>query len=261
MNSTSPAKIPWPYFLLILLFSLPFWWLGSLPGDALNDAIPVNLPISALMVVCPVLAAAILTYRAGGLPAVKQLFRRAFDFHRIRRKIWYAPILLLLPFLFLLAYLIMRLLGRPLPEPRILLLDALVFFLLYFVSAICEELGWTAYATDPVQNRLGALNAGLFLGVFWAVWHAVPYVQANNNAGWIIWQIVYSVATRVLIVWIYNGTGRSVFAAVLFHAISNLCWTLFPNYGSHYDPLFTGLLASLAVGIVVWKRGLEIGDW
>ena len=71
---------------------------------------------------------------------------------------------------------------------------------------------------------------------------------------WIAWQCLNVVAQRVLQVWLYNNTGKSVFAAVLFHAMVNLSWQLFPNNGSHYDPRFTGLISAfLAVAVaVVW---------
>ena len=57
---------------------------------------------------------------------------------------------------------------------------------------------------------------------------------------------------RVLTVWLYNNTGRSVFAAALFHAMQNVSWQLFPNRGSHYDPRFTGpVLACAAVAVAI----------
>jgi hypothetical protein len=43
----------------------------------------------------------------------------------------------------------------------------------------------------------------------------------------------------VLIVWLYNNTGKSVFGAALYHAISNGCTILFHSY---YDPRITGLI-------------------
>lgn len=50
------------------------------------------------------------------------------------------------------------------------------------------------------------------------------------------------VASRVLIVWIYNNTNGSVFLAVLGHDIDNVSWLTFPNFGSHFDPRVTGLI-------------------
>ncbi len=59
-----------------------------------------------------------------------------------------------------------------------------------------------------------------------------------------------TVAQRVLLVWIYNNTGKSVFAATLFHAMSNLGWQLFPDHGSHYDPRLTGPILAVAAACV-----------
>jgi uncharacterized protein len=48
-----------------------------------------------------------------------------------------------------------------------------------------------------------------------------------------------------------------VFAAIVFHATSNLSQFLFPNYGSHYDPLIPGLIVTLAAVIVTLVWGPE----
>ncbi len=36
--------------------------------------------------------------------------------------------------------------------------------------------------------------------------------------------------------WLYNNTGKSVFAIILFHVMYNVGYVLFSNNGSHYDP-------------------------
>jgi uncharacterized protein len=59
-----------------------------------------------------------------------------------------------------------------------------------------------------------------------------------------------TVGSRVVIAWFYNNTGRSVFAASLYHGTLNLCWQLFPNRGSHYDPRVTTLLILPVAAIV-----------
>ena len=38
-------------------------------------------------------------------------------------------------------------------------------------------------------------------------------------------------AVRVLIVWLYNNTGKCVLAAALFHATVNMAYMFFPVYG------------------------------
>jgi hypothetical protein len=88
----------------------------------------------------------------------------------------------------------------------------------------------------------------------WAVWHSVPFLQAQRSAAWIAWQSLNLVASRVLLVWLYNNTGKSVFAAAVFHATQNVSWQLFPVNGSYYDPRVTGLIMTSAavIVIVVW---------
>ncbi len=72
---------------------------------------------------------------------------------------------------------------------------------------------------------------------------------------WIVWKSLSVVAIRVLIVWVYNNTGRSVFAAILIHDMTNVSEFLFPNYGSHYDPFVGGLITWLAVDVIVFGWG------
>jgi hypothetical protein len=42
---------------------------------------------------------------------------------------------------------------------------------------------------------------------------------------------------RVIIVWLCNNTGRSVFIAVIFHTMMNLSEYMFPNYGIALRPV------------------------
>ena len=240
-----------PFFLLVFALSLPFWLIGAVAGIRLLP----GLPISSLMFVCPAMAAAILVYGANGTEGVRALLRRSFDHGRIGTKIWYAPILLLIPCLTVLAYGLMLLAGAPLPSPEFPVLALPAMLLAFFVSALGEELGWSGYATDPLQDRWGALRAGLLLGLVSAVWHAVPLAQAGRSAAWVAWWCLFTVAGRVLIVWIYNNAGKSVFAAALFHATSNVSWQLFPNSGSHWDPSIVAPIVVAAAAIVTFLWG------
>ncbi len=206
------------------------------------------------MFFCPVTAALILVYRENKTAGVTELLKRSFDYKRIRAKVWYAPIVLLMPGVMVLSYGLMRLMGVTLPTPQFPVLAALAMFLAFFIAALGEELGWSGYVIDPMQDRWGALRAGILLGLVWAAWHIVPLVQAHRSPAWIAWWCLSTVATRVLIVWLYNNTGKSVFATALFHTMSNLSWQLFPIHGSYYDPRVTGLIVAFAAAIVtvVW---------
>jgi hypothetical protein len=239
-----------PFVLLLFALSVPFWLVGARAG---LELLP-GLPVGALMALSPVVAASIVVYRADGGAGVAALLRRAFDFRRVRARVWYLPVLLLMPALMALAYAVMRVLGMPLPTPEFPLAAVPGMFVAFLAFGLCEELGWSGYATDPAQARWDALGAGVLLGLVWAGWHVVVLVQAHRSPVWIAFWALGTVALRVLTVWLYNNAGKSVFAASLFHAMQNLTWQLFPNQGSHYDPRVTGPVLACAAAVVaaVW---------
>ena len=244
-------RSPLKYFVLVVALSAPFWLTGAVTGLQLSP----GLPVSSLMVSAPVLAALILVYRENRTAGMIALLKRAFDYRRIKGRAWYAAIVLLMPTVLVLAYGLQRLAGRPVPAPRFQLLAPIVMFLAFFVASLGEELGWSGYVIDPMQRRWSALQASLLLGLVWGSWHAIPLSQAGRSPAFIAWQcLLFLVAQRVVIVWLYNNTAKSVFAAALFHAISNVGVFLFPVNGSYYDPLITGLIMALVAATValVW---------
>lgn len=251
--NTSHHRSPLKFFVLVFALSIPFYIAGAL---ALRQLLPA-LPISALGFICPVTAAAILVYRETGLEGVSELLKRSFDFKRIGAKAWLVPLLFLEPCVKALSYAVIRLTGVPIPLPQFSLLPALALFVGFFFGALGEELGWSGYAIDPLQDRLGALKASILIGVVWSVWHFIPLLQADRSLGFIAWWSLGTVADRVIIVWLYNNTGRSVFVAAVYHAMLNLTWQLFPINGSYYDPRVMGLIAAIVAVfvIILWGPG------
>lgn len=242
------GRAPAVFFLLVFALSAPLWLVTSL---AQYQLLP-GLPLSAVMVVCPLAASLILIASDRGSAGVTSHLKRALDFRRIKSKVWYAPILLLMPATAALAYISMRVLDVPLPAPAVSVSAIPVLFLLFLLAGVAEELGWSGYVLDPLQNRWGALLASLMLGLVWAIWHVVPLLQVGRAPDWIAWWSMATVATRVLHTWLYNNTGKSVFGAALFHAMTNVSWQMFPNHGSHYDPRITGIILSIiAVSITI----------
>jgi hypothetical protein len=63
------------------------------------------------------------------------------------------------------------------------------------------------------------------------------------------------VGTRILIVWLYTNTGKSVLAAVLYHMMYNVSTLLLPNFGLPYDPALTAVLVLVVAAIVTFLWG------
>ncbi len=254
MNSPSKRKFPLIFFLLVFALSIPLSLAGAVTGLQLLPGLPVS---SLVVTFCPLIAACILVYREENAVGVIELLKRAFDYKRIKAKAWYAPIVLLMPGVMVLEYGLMRLMGSPVPLPQFPVLAPLVMFLTFFVAGLGEELGWTGYAIDPLQDRMGALHAALLLGVVGAAWHIIPVVQAGRSLEWIAWQCLFWVVSRVLFVWLFNNTGKSVFAVIVYHTMLNITWQLFPVNGSYYDPRITALIVALVAVIVTLMWGPE----
>jgi uncharacterized protein len=254
IGGTAPSALP--FFVLVSVFSLPFYLLGAL-GPDWTKILPVPLPISVLTIFVPFFAALWLTHREGGLPAIRALLRRIFDIGRIRPPAWLLPAFLLMPSAMFAAYMLQRLLGQQTHASLISLPALAASFAVFFLGAAVEELGWTGYATDLLQRRHSALTAALLLGLFWQAWHIIPLAQAHHPAVWIFWHCLRGVAMRVLMVWLYNNTGKSLFAAIVFHATSNVSDFALDDRGASYNPLVLGLVQWLLVALAIWKYGAQ----
>ncbi len=88
------------------------------------------------------MAAAILSYRHSGFTGVKELFKKAVDYQKIKNRTWYLPTLLLMPLIYFLSFVVMRWIGLPLPDSiNVPLLLVPVFFVMFFIGDAGEELG------------------------------------------------------------------------------------------------------------------------
>jgi CAAX protease family protein len=242
--SSVAQRSPWLFFALVLLLSIPFALLGFVTKLQLMPGIP----ISALGFVCPATAAILLSFREHGRAGVAALLRRSLEFKRNIRSAWLVPIVLLMPCVALLTYTVMRAMQIPHPAPHFPLPASLILLVAFLIAALGEEIGWSGYALDPLQHRWSALPASLLLGAIWAAWHIVAMVQTGQSAPWIAWGCLDMVATRVIMVWLYNNTGRAVIAVVLFHAIANLTFkSVFPGGSFESERIISVLLTIFAV--------------
>jgi hypothetical protein len=80
-NAIAPGSRPLlTFFALVFALSVPF----SLVGAQTNLQLVEGLPVTTLMVFCPLIAASILVYREKGRAGLTSLLERAFDYRRIR---------------------------------------------------------------------------------------------------------------------------------------------------------------------------------
>lgn len=225
--STTTKKSPLAFFILVYALTIPFWILSTVMSA---EGLPDNLPITDVgATFVPLIAAVILIYREEKFDGVKRLLGRTLDYRRIKSKAWYIPTIFLMPLLDFLTYFIMRGIGLPIPVTWHIPATAPLIFLAFFFAAAGEELGYTGYAIDPMQDRWGALKACIIMGVIHAIWHYPSMIALGQTLPLMAWGTLFTIGIRILIVWLYNNTGKSVFVAILLHAIGNTARSIFPG--------------------------------
>ena len=238
------------FVLLLFGLSIPLWVIGSIFDVQLFPGFKLfQLPLAM-----PGVATLILIYRESGRDGLAALLKRTYDFRNIKSKIWYLPILLIYPSIGFLDYLIQRMSGTSFPELHFSVPIFLGYSTMFFF-ATGEELGLTGYAIDRLQQHYSALTSGILLGLIWAGYHIPSFIISGYySAEWIFWHALYTIAGRILFVWIYNNSGRSLFSMALLHSTFGLFWTLLPatdnlqKSPSYYDPRIAALIAIFYVG-------------
>lgn len=220
---------PIVFVALTFLLSMPFYILNALAYfNILGKSGMASLYI-ALFTFTPIASASILTLRSRGKRGLRELLIRIFDFKRIANRRWYLVIILIPAFLSVLSLFLTVVFGNSVPDAMtpFVALPALILF--FFLLATGEEVGWMGYSFEPMEEYLGALRAALVLGTIWAFWHVPFFIFIFPDPFVLAAQFFTLVGTRVLVVWIFNNTGKSVFAAILYHTFGNAVMVTFPE--------------------------------
>ena len=257
---TVAAAHPWRFLAWVQLLSVPFYWGARWPVAGFPF---FGWPAAVAVIVVPAAVATALTAGNQGYRGAIRLWSRVGDIGRIRDVRWVLFALLFPAAVTLLSYAIVRCFHLPLPAVVTFTPAAAPgLFAAFLVAAIPEEIGWTGYATEPLQKRYGVLVAGLIIGAAWAIWHIALWWLGDGWEGQdrvlaVAAQAASTVAMRVVMGWLYANGGRSLPLAAIFHASYNTCWKLFPNDGSHFNPLATALVLIAMLVLVVAYLGVR----
>jgi hypothetical protein len=220
--------LPW-FFLLTFLFSWGFW---LLPLLASRGMLQLSAGTQLLCVIAgsfgPFVACFVSLHRDGGWPAMRDFALRCLRF-RIGLRYLVAAMLLSPVLGLIAAWVYARLGGAPLAMAVPVAQIPMVFAMLFFVGgSVNEEFGW-AYAIDRLQKDRRLLPAAVALGLIWGFWHLPLFFIVGITQSFLpFWAfLIFTVALRLLFVWTYEGTGKSLLVTLLFHTTTNLTLNLF----------------------------------
>ncbi len=230
------TKQSYLFLLLTLLLSIPFYVWGAV---APVDGLPFGLPISFLMIFVPLMLSLFFAWRNG--IGISSLFSRIFDFNQA--PLWAGLFAIFcMPVVVTASFFLMKLFSLPLPETLTFPVNEIpLMILLYFIGAIPEEFGWTLMLSKGFAKAYGVVIAGIIIGSVWAIWHVIPWSWAHPTS-WIIGMILLNLLMRIGMVYAFVNGGESLFYALVFHMMINISFGLFPNYGSHANPLVMSII-------------------
>jgi CAAX protease family protein len=243
--------ISWTIFLPVVLQGRG---LLALPVD-LSEGFAFNTVTSLASILGLALPAFLVTAATSGEAGVRNLLRRCL---RWRVGVgWYLIALFgLLVATLLVASVFLGLapLGALVEKWPLLFTLFLPEVLLPFVFIqIFEETAWTGFMQHTLQERRGPLVASILVAPAFILMH-LPLLLLDAGIGLALLIImgagvILAVFFRIVIMWLYNSTGRSVLIVALFHSAYN-------SAVSFGDQEFTGELISgsatvYAVGALV----------
>jgi hypothetical protein len=247
MNSAQKFFTKYRFPLFFLLSYLLSWWL--LPTRL--GVLPHGVPFAAVIVIALTL----------GRPGLREFWGRLTNF---RGGWWYLIGPAILAGALVAAFVVNVLLGAPVSGGLQFPIEAIVFLLI--VGGEWEEPGWTGYALPALQKRYartanGALIATLILGIFRGVWH-LPLVLVGAIP-WYDAVLMTPFVFQPIISWLYNKSGGSVPAVMVFHYMSNLLMAI-------VDPVFAGpekelfrilyyAFGFVAAILIAWKTQFKFG--
>ena len=95
----------------------------------------------------------------------------------------------------------------------------------FVLSNFYEEIGWTGFLLDRVQDRYRPMKAAAIVSVPFALFHLPGFIVEGGSVvdGLVILGVLFipQFASRIIVAWFYNNTNRSVLIVGLFHAAYN----------------------------------------
>ncbi len=251
MEKLRPLLI-YKYFIAVVSVTIPFWVLGSITHV---NGLPFNMQLNALLIFVLPIITSIFVYNIGGKSAVRQMWQACIpqraDFKVI------AIAFISMPLLALLTFTVLRANGVIFDGFSVSLWQLPVYFLIYYIAAAFEEVGWTWLSTPSLLKKYGVISAGLIIGFVWSLIHVWPWFL-QNGAHFMVGMGILSIQNRIIMTWMYSKSAAKLWPVIVYHAMINMTFTVFHFSSPFANPfLYSGVLILVAVCILILCLALK----
>ncbi|HMA60307.1 MAG TPA: type II CAAX endopeptidase family protein [Halanaerobiales bacterium] len=245
--------------LLFVIIAIGWSWIFWLAEMLLN----IKLYVAPFG---PLIAAFYLTYIKENKKGLIKLIKRGLDYKF--KKVWYLPIIFLMPIIAGLTIFITSRLGAGSANVDILTKPLPIIgnfvYILFLGGPLQEEFGWRGYALPRLLKRYNALVASIILGLIWSIWHlplnfiSQAGLQYQAAVSYVISSMILMVFVSILFTWIYTNTGGSILAVLIFHTMLNLStYVIFPVFELEMGPPIYMFLILIVTLIVIFTFGYK----
>ena len=251
-DSQSIAAVsPTSFFTLTYILS----WLVWVPLLLSHFGVgPFHIPeqtaniVRLLGVLMPAVSSVILSLRAGGCGAIRNLGARLLRW-RVGWRWWFAAIAGQ-PALLVLAALISNLISdsKVRPSPHLSPSALIINIIILLIATLGEEVGWRGLALPALQARYSAFFSSLIIAILWATWHVPFWLLLDTfdqfGAAYLGLNYLLALPLTFYITWIFNHCDQSVLLPVMIHITFNIVNSLLLPVTLNVDAflLFVGLL-------------------
>jgi membrane protease YdiL (CAAX protease family) len=133
-------------------------------------------------------------------------------------------------------------------------------------TTIGEEIGWRGFFIFEFRKVLSFTWVSIFSGIIWATWHWPLIVYYGSNIQLEMTTFYIVIISMSFIMTYYTFKSKSVWPAVIFHAVSNVyIQKIFPkltievegseHWLGEYGILFA--IVTFLFGIYYWRKGIQ----
>ena len=135
---------------------------------------------------------------------------------------------------------------------------------LWFLTSGCgEEIGWRGFLLPRLQHRRSALSATALLSIGWAGWHLPAFFYLPSYAAIGLRVVpgffVGLFAGAIVLTWLFNSSGRSVLAVILWHASFN--WVTASPNASGFVTAFVSVSVIVWAVVILWRTDRRTLTW
>ena len=139
----------------------------------------------------------------------------------------------------------------PLPS---LILSLVIEFALFWLT---EEAMWRGFVLPRVELWLSPGAAGVIVGFAWALWHLPLFAITGSFQSSIPFAgfVVLTVATSVVLSWLYHLGAGAVVVCALYHAVVDVVFATTGVLGASAPAFWAVVALHVAAACLLWWRG------